>query len=244
MRYILPVSILLSSCSLPFLRRSPPPYEKIVVVVSYDGKGLSAVEPDTAAKVVRISLIGDYGESEFHFSKSVHFGRLDEGTGSYVMDPKMVAILEADVGGKLSEANLKISRKLKSIKIPSGVRLLKPDSDLPDWDTITVRWEGKARMYVVRLYAFTMMTQKDDIVLVDSTSYTFDLSSLYGNGFLSVKVCPLGGSDPRSEERVKVFALGRCITRTFIVGDPKVWEGETPSPPWNGDDLLWYLLMM
>ncbi len=244
MRYIPLLSLLLSSCSVPFLRRSPPPYDKIVVVISYDGKGLSAVEPDTAAKVVKISLIGDYGESEFHFSKSVHFGEIDESTGSYTMDPKMVAILEADVGRELSKASLKVSRMLKSIKVPGSVKLLKPNSDLPDWDTITVRWEGKAKMYAIRLYAFTMMVQKDEIAIVDSTSYTFDLSNLYGDGFFSVRICPIGGSDPSAKEKVKVFALGRCITKTFIVGNPEVWEGETPSPPWNGDDLLWYLLMM
>ncbi len=244
MRYTLLLSLLLSACSVPFLRRSSPPYEKIVVVVSYDGKGLSAVEPDTAAKVVKISLIGDYGEREFHFSKSVHFGEIDRSTGSYTMDPKMVAILEADVGRNLSKASLKVSRMLRSIRIPPAVRLLKPNANLTDWGEVTVEWEGGAKMYAVRLYAFTMMVQKDEIVLVDSTSYTFDLSSLYGNGFVSVRVCPIGGSDPNTRERIKVFALGRCVTKTFLVGDPKAWEGETPSPPWNGDDLLWYLLMM
>ncbi len=244
MRYIPLFSLILTSCSLPFLRKAPPPYEKVVVVISHDGKGLSAVLPDTAVKVLKISLLGDYGRSDFHFVKKVHFGVYDGSTASYVMDPKEVAVLETDVGQEVSEVSLKVHRMIKALKVPGEVELIEPVSNLPDWDNITVKWEGTSDMYVLRIYAFTMMTRKDELVLLDSTRYTFDLSPLYGNGFLSVMVCPLSGSRPGSNERIKVFTLGKCVSRTLIVGDTSVWEGETPEPPWNGDDVLWYLLMM
>lgn len=213
-------------------------------MVSHDGKGLSAISPDTAAGMVRISLMGDRGRSDFRLTKRVHFGRYDENTGSYVMDPKMVAILEANVGREVSRVKLRVERMVKALKVPGDVRIVEPSSNLPDWGEVSVRWEGRARRYLLRLYAFTMMDQKDEIVLADSTHYVFDLGNFYGDGFLSVAVCPIEGSDPRKRERIKVYALGRCVSRTILVGDTSVWEGEMPEPPWNEDDLLWYLLMM
>ncbi|NPA79879.1 MAG: hypothetical protein GXO29_02355 [Thermotogae bacterium] len=244
MRYTALLSLLLLSCSVPFLRRSPPPYEKIVVVISADGKGLSAVIPDTVVPLVKVSILTDYGRRDFAFSKSVHFGYVDYNTNSYMMDPRAVAILEADVEGPLYEARLRINRSLKKLRVPDSTEILKPDSNLQDWDSLRVVWRGSAKRYILRMYAFTAMYQKDELVLVDSTSYTFDLGYMYGNGFVSVEICPVDGSPPDSNEKVKVFVLGECRRRTILVGDPSVWEGETPEPPWNDDDLLWYLLTL
>ncbi|NPB04119.1 MAG: hypothetical protein GXO39_06880 [Thermotogae bacterium] len=214
------------------------------MVVSYDGKGLGAVRPDTVVGKLRISMLTDYGEEEFSFKRSVHFGTLVMGSNAYVMDPDAVAILETEIGKPLKEAKLRVHHVIKKLKMPPKVSMLEPSKDLPDWDALRVTWRGSSSRYVVRLYAFTMMYQKDEMVLVDSTAYIFDLGSFYGDGFLSVMVCPVEGDPPTSKRRIKVFAVGKCASHTLIVGNAEVWGDERPTPPWNEDDILWYLLTL
>ncbi len=241
MRFICILSLLFTGCSLPFLKVQRYPFDRLVVVISYDGRGLSAITPDSAFKYVKVSVLTDYGERDFKFKKTVHFGVLSE-RGTYVVNPEDVGVLEAKFKGDLGRVRIKVHEKVKEMRMPPPVRITHPSADFNTWDSVKVKWKGKADYYIVRVYAFTSMHQKDEMGFVKRNGTVFDLSTLYGNGFVAVQVCPVNGSPVNREQNIKVFAISKCDERVFIVGDTSVWGGERPSPPWKDDDVLWYLL--
>lgn len=240
MRYILPFSILVISCAS--LSKKQEFSGNLTIVLSYDGNGIFAAQPDTIAKGLKVSVISRGEERDFKFYSKVFLGSYGGNPmGQIVMDSLPLAIYNTEFKTNDS-VGIKILNEFKSLRFPKDIKLIEPkDSIFPDWKNVELIWEGSAKQYILRIYAFTLMDQMDQLKFVDGNNFNVDLSGLYGDGFFAVQICPVNSLS--AKRNLKIFALGKCIEKVFIVGDVSVWGGEKPSPPWKKDEVMWYLLV-
>ncbi len=239
MRYILPFSILFISCASLFKKQEFS--GNLTIVLSYNGNGIFAVQPDTIAKGLKVSVISRGEERDFKFYSKVFLGSYGEGSfGQIVMDSLPIAVYNAEF--KTSDSvGIRIFNEFESLKFPKDVKLVSPkDSIFSDWENIELVWEGNAKQYILRIYAFTLMDQIDQLKFVNDNNFKVELSGLYGDGFFAIQICPVNSLS--GKRNLKIFALGKCLEKVFLVGDASVWGGEKPSPPWKKDEVMWYLL--
>ncbi|MEO0139864.1 MAG: hypothetical protein ABIL16_00820 [candidate division WOR-3 bacterium] len=240
MRYILPFSAFVLSCATLFKREEVFP-GNMVVVLSRDGNGLCAFQPDTIGKKIRVSVISKGEERTFEYHSRVFLGTYGTNyTQNLVMDSTPISVYTSKFKtGDTVEVLISKNRFL--LTFPECNKILEPLGDfLPDWGEVDIKWMGRAEEYIFRVYAFTMMEQRDLLKLVKGQSVSLDLSDLYGDGFLAFQICPINGFE--KNRSFKVYALGDCKEKVLIVGDTTVWGGEKPTPPWKKDEVMWYLL--
>ncbi len=212
----------------------------ITVVLSYKGNGMFAVQPDSIAKDLRISVIVRGEKHDFTFYSKIFLGNYGKNVyQGLIMDSIPIAVYTAEFK-KGDSVGILMDGKYKGFKFPRKVKITEPSSDmLEDWGSISLKWEGDAGGYILRVYAFTLMDQRDFLRFVRDNRFNLDLSDMYGNGFLALHICPVNGNN---EKFRRIFVLGECDESVIIVGDPSVWEGEKPEPPWKSDEVMWYLL--
>ena len=235
MRYILPFSLILISCA-SILKREEKEAENILIILSKDGNGICAVRGDRPDSF-RVSIISKGKEGEISFQSKVFMG--EQGSlGWTVRDTTPIYIFRANFESSDS-VELRLFDKKILIAFPECAQISEPENDnFPDWESLKFSWICNAREYIVRLYAFTMMEQRDIIKFVRGNSISFDLSGMYGDGFFAIQVCPINSY----KKGLKVFAVGGCAEKVSLVGDTTVWEGEKPTPPWRKDAIMWHLL--
>jgi hypothetical protein len=235
MRYILPFSVFVFSC-VSALKREGKEFRNLVVILSRDGDGICALRGDTLDKV-RISVISKGKEGEISFWSKVFMG--EQGVvGWTIRDTIPISIFKVKFESS-DTVELGLFDKKLVICFPECAQISEPkEINFPDWSNVKFSWSCNAKEYIVRLYAFTLMEQRDIVKVLKENSISFDLSSMYGDGFFALQVCPINSI----RRGLKVFAVGGCTERVFLVGDTSVWEGERPDPPWRKDVFMWHLL--
>lgn len=240
MRYILPFSVLVLSCTTLFKREEVFP-GKMVVVLSRDGDGLCAFQPDTIGKRIKVSVVSRGEERTFEYHSRVFFGTYRTNyTYNLFMDSTPISIYTSKFKTN-DTVEVLISNNRLILTFPKCDKILKPTGNfLHDWGEVNINWMGNAEEYILRVYAFTIMEQKDFLKVVKGQSVNFDLSDLYGDGFFAFQICPINGFE--MHKNFKVYAIGTCKEKVLLVGDTTVWDGEMPTPPWRKDEIMWYLL--
>ncbi len=234
MRYILPFSALILSCTSVLIREVG--MGNIVVILSKDGDGICAIRSDTSDNV-KISVISRGKSGEIFFYSKVLMGE-EIGLGWKVKDTVPINVFR--VKFESSEAvDLRILDKRIIVNFPECAQISEPkQTSFLDWGKVRFSWVCDAKKYIIRFYAFTMMDQRDIIKFVEGNEISFDLSGMYGDGFFALQVCPVNSY----KSGLSVYAIGGCTEKVILVGDTSVWEGENPTLPHNKEIFMWYLL--